>query len=137
MVATKCVIAPSVWRQMLNVRRPTIQVGTPLYVSVRRTTSFASGTCSGFSSTALATEKIAVFAPMPSVMVATTASTNAGCRRALRAAYAASCHRLSSHGQIQTARASSPAIALFPNMRRPESDAWNAISSASSASRRR
>src|SRR2546423_14590596 len=56
------------------------------------TTRSGSGTGTGFSSTALTTEKIAVFAPIPSVSAATAATVNAGlctnirreCLRSLR-----------------------------------------------------
>ena len=41
-----------------------------------------------------------------------------GCRRRFRIAYAASCQRLSSHGQIHTPRESSRASVMFPSRRR-------------------
>jgi len=47
-------------------------------VFMKTTTRSASGMATGFSSTALTTEKIAVFAPMPSVSAATAATVNAG-----------------------------------------------------------
>src|SRR5215204_2334907 len=51
---------------------------------MKTTTRSASGTESGFNSTALTTEKIAVVAPMPSVSAATAASVNAGLCRNMR-----------------------------------------------------
>jgi hypothetical protein len=45
---------------------------------MKTTTESGSWTPTGRSSTALTTEKIAVFAPMPSVSAATAASANAG-----------------------------------------------------------
>ena len=48
---------------------------------MKTTTRSGSGTATGFSSTALTTEKMAVLAPMPSVSAATAARRE---RRALR-----------------------------------------------------
>ena len=47
-----------------------------------------------------------------------TAAENPGFLRRERSAYAASCRTLSSHGQIQTERASSRASVTLPSARR-------------------
>ena len=60
------------------------------------TTRSGSGTATGFSSTALTTEKIAVLVPMPSVSAATAASVKAGLCANIRSACFKSCKSVSS-----------------------------------------
>ena len=73
-------------------------------VFMNNTMRSGSGTATGFSSTALTTEKIAVFAPMPSVSAATAASVNAGALIRVRMVYRRSLSSSSMYPRVTTRR---------------------------------
>ena len=91
---------------------------------------------------ALKMVKRLVLTPMALLSARRAVKVKPGSRRMVRMPNARSCQKLSSHGQIQTALASSRASVVFPmSVRAPPFAAsmprWNSISSASSASMRR
>src|SRR5579872_7598782 len=73
-------------------------------VLTKTTTRSGSGMPTGLNSTALTTEKIAVLAPMPSVMAATAASVNAGLWRNIRS----ECFKSLKNDSIRTLDAARP-----------------------------
>ena len=84
MNAEACSTTLVCWRQCANFAGDAAGPDPCGDVFMKNTTRSGSGADSGFNNTAFRTEKMAVFAPIPSVSAAMAASANAGALTSVR-----------------------------------------------------